>query len=613
MIDDLIIRIGWTLVHSVWQAALIAIVLAALFAFGLRLSSNARYLVCLLALLAVVGVAAGTFVQQRLPARPTHRATAVAQLIEPIEVAPIVLPQVTQSAVARSRTDLNQLMPWVAGVWVVGIVVLSSWQFGGWILLRRLRSNAVAIDPVWAERFDRLKQIMKTPRAILATTARMIDVPVVIGVLKPIVLAPAAMLSEMSVQQVEAILAHELAHVKRRDYLVNLIQTAIETLLFYHPAVWWIGRQIRREREHCCDEIAARVCGDRTTVAQALAAMEETRVLRLALAARSGGRSELLVRVRRLLGAKPAPARRSRCWAAGAALVLASIALVMPHPWVRAQTTAPAGLVVQPAPGKAEPSPIGPDDFVVDNRPYLLEPNDVVRLIIGEEIRLERISGDGVVQLPLIGPRKISGLSQQQAQQTIEGAYKDANLAPERPPKLVITEQRGRMFSLFGAVNKPGQFVVPANDFKLFDALSLGGGAAKRSKVKVFRGQRLITIPPDQLDARDPQVNIIIRQKDFVFVEEPGLKPTRIVVFGDRIESDGKRTDWDQMRKMLEAIPLIDRRNLFIELSAGSGDLPVKDFFKAKSIAVKLVDDLKLAHVNEVGVEPGVPGSSVAR
>ena len=127
-----------------------------------------------------------------------------------------------------------------------------------------------------------------------------VDVPLVVGCLRPIVVLPIAAISQLNAAQVEAILAHELAHVRRHDYLVNLMQTLAETLLFYHPAVWWLSARIRDEREHCCDDVAVAVCGDPVGYAAALAELEAWRSGELSLAAAATGGS-LLNRVRRIL------------------------------------------------------------------------------------------------------------------------------------------------------------------------------------------------------------------------------------------------------------------------------------------------------------------------
>ena len=121
---------------------------------------------------------------------------------------------------------------------------------------------------------------------------------------------------------------HELAHVKRRDHLVNLLQAAVETLLFYHPAVWWISGRVRQEREHCCDDLAIDLCGDRHAYVRALADMADLRSVgpRLALAANGGS---LVTRIRRLVDVD-APVRRvsARWWTGAAAVTVAAVALV---------------------------------------------------------------------------------------------------------------------------------------------------------------------------------------------------------------------------------------------------------------------------------------------
>ena len=124
--------------------------------------------------------------------------------------------------------------------------------------------------------------------------------PTVIGWSKPVILLPATALSGLSAQQLEALLAHELAHVRRNDYVINLLQALIETLLFDHPAVWWLSRRIRIEREHCCDDLAVQVCGDELSYAKALVALEELRGPRMTLAVSAAGGS-LLGRIKRLV------------------------------------------------------------------------------------------------------------------------------------------------------------------------------------------------------------------------------------------------------------------------------------------------------------------------
>jgi hypothetical protein len=155
-----------------------------------------------------------------------------------------------------------------------------------------------------------------------------VEVPTVIGWLRPVVLLPAATLTGLSTEQMEMILAHELAHIRRNDFFVNLMQAVVETLLFYHPAVWWISHRIRVEREHCCDDVAVSVSGKPLVYARALTRLEELRVEDTqAFVAANGG--SLIGRIRRLAGARIESPNAPSRFVAGAALLVVLLALVI--------------------------------------------------------------------------------------------------------------------------------------------------------------------------------------------------------------------------------------------------------------------------------------------
>jgi uncharacterized protein (TIGR03435 family) len=159
------------------------------------------------------------------------------------------------------------------------------------------------------------------------------EVPAVIGWLRPYILLPISALTGLGESELQAIIAHELAHVKRYDYLVNLLQNAIETLLFYHPAVWWLSGGIREERERCCDDLAVALCGDPILYAEALARLEEMRGIPEPALAATGG--DLLARIRRLTGKSETPRHRlipsSLASLAAAACVIAIAAIPALH------------------------------------------------------------------------------------------------------------------------------------------------------------------------------------------------------------------------------------------------------------------------------------------
>jgi protein involved in polysaccharide export with SLBB domain/beta-lactamase regulating signal transducer with metallopeptidase domain len=201
---------------------------------------------------------------------------------------------------ASVQTMATSSLPvaWVLGVWACGVVVCGVRLAGGWVVARRMTTRAV--KPVAQE-----IQVMATrvaERLSVTTPFRVLEStiaasPMMIGWLKPVVLLPTATLAGLSPSQLEALLAHEFAHIRRHDYLVNLLQSAIETLLFYHPAVWLVSRSVRESREQCCDDLTISVC-DRLTYVSALSSVAALRTSSPALAAGGGS---LRYRVERLL------------------------------------------------------------------------------------------------------------------------------------------------------------------------------------------------------------------------------------------------------------------------------------------------------------------------
>jgi beta-lactamase regulating signal transducer with metallopeptidase domain len=230
----------------------------------------------------------------------------------------------SSSAISFDSSPIDSFVPWMPLVvlaWMCGVVVLSLRLASGWLWVQAMkRHRASAAADHWRQTVRKLARQLHIRRSIRLLESRAVGVPTVIGWLRPVVLLPVSTLAALSPQQVEAILAHELAHIRRHDYLVNLLQTLVETLLFYHPAVWWLSRRIRIERENCCDDLAVSLCGDPYAYAKALADLEAVRVTsgRLALAATGGS---LLQRVRRLVAA-PARVGRRPGWAAGFAALL---------------------------------------------------------------------------------------------------------------------------------------------------------------------------------------------------------------------------------------------------------------------------------------------------
>jgi len=340
-------KLGWVLVHSLWQLAAVGVVLAIVLGLLRKASANARYLASCVALVLMVvlpivtlcmveppGAVVTTLGESATPEpAPPPPAKVVPVDIPVAEVAetaaaPVVaseLPGAPWAALALDR--LETCLPYLVLAWLVGVFALSLWHLGGWAQLQRLKRRMV--EPVAEElraKADTLAKRLGISRAVAVVQSALVQVPTVIGWLKPMVLLPAGALTGLSAGQLEALLAHELAHIRRHDYLVNMIQMAIEILGFYHPVVWWVSRRIRIERENCCDDMAAGVTGDRILYADALATMEELRGrTRFAMAASAGS---LLARIRRLAGKEEGWGRSGWLPAVAAVVVIAALVAV---------------------------------------------------------------------------------------------------------------------------------------------------------------------------------------------------------------------------------------------------------------------------------------------
>jgi beta-lactamase regulating signal transducer with metallopeptidase domain len=329
--------IGWALLHFIWQGALIAAIAAVTLRALRPGAADVRYVVAAIALSLMATMPIVTAVQAYRAATGVRDQSAPAAATAPAEVprvaalaapAPAFASPGVLPAIPRGGA-VERWMPLFVIGWMTGVVLLALRLVGGWLWIQRIKSHgAVAAEPGFEAVVRRLTRSLHISRRVRLLVSPGVDVPTVIGWIKPTVLLPLSALSGLTPLQIEAILAHELAHVRRHDYLVNLLQTLLETLLFYHPAVWWLSGRIRAEREHCCDDLAVSLCGDPVIYASALADLEELRGVntRLVLAA-SGG--PLLDRVRRLVAAPATHAGRGPAWLAAAAAVVLMLGIVI--------------------------------------------------------------------------------------------------------------------------------------------------------------------------------------------------------------------------------------------------------------------------------------------
>ena len=309
-------RLGWTLLHFLWQGILVAALYALARALaGGRISARGRYAIGCASLLAMTVAPALTYWWLG----NSGQAARIGDLTDwgARQLAP-------GGAYSPVTDPWQEAMPGIVMAWFAGAAACSLRLLMGFIsaaALRRSRHAPVLTE--WQQTLDRLIERMHVSRSVRLLATDRVDSPSVIGWLRPVILAPVGMLCGLAPEQVEALLAHELAHVRRHDYLVNVLQGIAESLLFYHPAVWWISNQIRAEREHCCDDLAVAASGDVLVYARALAELESIRPAHFKAALSANGGS-LLRRIERL--ADPVAAHRPAgwgvAWSLGALLLL---------------------------------------------------------------------------------------------------------------------------------------------------------------------------------------------------------------------------------------------------------------------------------------------------
>ena len=288
---------GWALVHFLWQGCVIAVLFWLICVFSRDENARLRYWSGLGAYLLSLATVISTFKIYYQPAVDFS-----GKLLAPEPVNPfIVMSGATPDLWTALQVGIEPSLPFVVALWSMGTLLMASKILVGWSRTRRLVKEGVSPIPLEVQRsLDSLLETLALSQAVRVLRSSLVKVPMVVGLFKPVILLPASVLAGMPQSQLEMVIAHELGHIKRLDYLFNLLQLFVETLLYYHPAIRWMARRIRQERENCCDDLVVRSCGEPVTYAKALANLE---VLRspagLTALAASGG--DLLGRVRRIV------------------------------------------------------------------------------------------------------------------------------------------------------------------------------------------------------------------------------------------------------------------------------------------------------------------------
>jgi len=364
LIHPAVRSLGWALLHFIWQGALLAALFLVADTLTRRSQARLRYAIGCMTMLLMPAVFVATIFQSHpflapAPSAQDGRVVAIpgvgaVHLESTPRPAHVSIGPVLPGRHSPSFEPATALPGFMVCLWLGGIVALSICTAGGWTRVRRLRRRGVEpVAAAWIETVEGLIERLQVSRPVRLYTSAIAEVPMAIGWLRPYILFPVSTITGLSESQLRAVLAHELAHIRRHDYLVNLLQTAVETLLFYHPAVWWLSRRVRQEREHCCDDVAVEACGDVMEYAGALAQLEELRgsTSEPELAATGG---DLLARIRRLMGQSSEKSRDRIPGPLGVTLAVAAVlgaAIGAGHtPAIHAQSSPPRVAQAAPAP-----------------------------------------------------------------------------------------------------------------------------------------------------------------------------------------------------------------------------------------------------------------------
>lgn len=379
--DEAGYALGWTVVHSLWQGMLIALLLAGALVGLQKRSARLRYLLANLSLLALLLASAVTFYSY-YPQGPALSADGIAAAggvgEQPYGMA------AEASALARITQDMESYfeehLPLILCIWLLGVAFFALRLLGGMAYVQHLRHHRVQpLSPLWQQRLEQLSAQLRLQRPVQLMESALARTPMVVGHLKPVILLPVGAINGLTPEQVEAVLAHELAHIYRRDYLFNILQSIIEALYYFNPAVWWISANIRMERENCCDDIAVALCGNSLAYARALVKVEEAsqRNPRLAMALARKGKGRLLHRVRRILNQPQNRSNIMEKFTATAVLVMAILFLSFRAGQPAAEPA--AGETFTPLPGLA-PEHVQPVSLPETGAPlYLPEPDTLPR------------------------------------------------------------------------------------------------------------------------------------------------------------------------------------------------------------------------------------------
>ncbi len=343
--------VGLAVIHYSWQGLLIGSVLSVVLIRMRDRAPSARYAACLAAMLLMLAA----------PVLTCWSALSGGGIPLGGAVAGMSVFEIDHGTTSR----IAPLLPWIACGWLLGASFLQLRLLQDWIRAQRIKTTRIRPLPAhWQQILDNLRQELGVRNAVRMFQSTLVQVPSVVGWLRPIILIPGGIVTRLTPPRIRGIIAHELAHIRRQDYLVNLVQNVFESLLFFHPITWWVSRRLNVEREYCCDDVAVSVSDCVLHYAQALSFLEEFRGYRsLTTLASTGG--SLMNRISRIFEKRSAATPGVGKWLPPV-MMLAGIALVA--------AMAGTGCETDPVEGSAVSNEIAGPDIVVEPEVAAVDP-----------------------------------------------------------------------------------------------------------------------------------------------------------------------------------------------------------------------------------------------
>jgi beta-lactamase regulating signal transducer with metallopeptidase domain len=309
--DNIIKALGWNIFNILWQGFIIAIILSLVLRILKGKSSQLRYLISMISLLLIMGFSIFNFINNydkntsnSISYIDNNQANESNLLLIDFNDIKINKSSIELITLFKDRLiSVDKYFPLIVNVWILGVFIFILKFVLSFFYTCRLRKiNTKNISEEWLDKFLKLQEQLRINRTVSYIESQLVKIPLVLGYLKPVVVIPVELLSGMPLNQIEAVIAHELAHIRRNDYIFNVFQTIIETLFFFHPAIWYISSQIRKERENCCDDMALTVCEGSLVYAKALVSVQEFTLNRhYSAVAFSGRKKHLLNRIKRMI------------------------------------------------------------------------------------------------------------------------------------------------------------------------------------------------------------------------------------------------------------------------------------------------------------------------